>query len=635
MVKALPPSKPDMPEPPPGMALHVAPIGHSLWLEDFEYYDQLGRDPLQQAKLWLLSDPEERVAKLDEVLEQYPKQRHRQAMLCEAALRGDEALVQRLVDAGVKVHPDIPAPASSEEEQRRDEETREAGNIPDREDTSVLPVHSAALRGHLGCLKILLEQGKADVDIRDDTGRTLLMLGAKHPHIVRYLLDRGADPTARAWTDEASKAALTDFAGCDALESAAAWANVESLKMLLEHPIYGSPRSRKSRAGAERGVWVTPLAIQAAADSRTGFEALSLLLERGGYPLEAAGGKTKGELLSDEQRAAIEKAIPGAVADGALASAKLLLSYIYPTDLDGNIIPVDLPESLHKPLVWGAYTAINNNDVDKLEFLRGFGVTEHESMSLDTLPAGQQFNVQHMLEKAAEHGAVDSARLMLEKYGADPNKHRVPIGTKPLYAAAGHDKVDMVRLLVEQYGADIHLGSGRYAAGPVALWVAVMLKAFDSVEQLLRYGGPVDYVDEAIQSISEPMTVVLRADYKYRTVRLETKETARAYLEYCKGDWQSLNPGYVYLELGPEDRELIANLQPRRPAEALREVGDDARDWDKEERAKRPEGQEKEMWKIAPPLPTFSEREEGLSKDDDLIPRWRPFAVPARKDDSE
>lgn len=46
MVKVLPPHKPTMPVCAPGMVIHVAPSGHRLWLDAYEYYDHLGRDPL-------------------------------------------------------------------------------------------------------------------------------------------------------------------------------------------------------------------------------------------------------------------------------------------------------------------------------------------------------------------------------------------------------------------------------------------------------------------------------------------------------------------------------------------------------------------------------------------------------------
>ncbi|KAH7308569.1 ankyrin repeat-containing domain protein [Stachybotrys elegans] len=637
MVQVLPPPKPDIPEAPPGQALSVFPAGHCLWLEDYEYYDQLGRDPLQQAKIWLIDDAKERTASLEALLQRYPKQMHRNTMLYEAAKRGDAALVRRLVAAGVKVHPDIPAEELSEEDLERDEEAKENGSMPDREDPSVVPIHAAALHGHLEALSILLEEGKTDVDVLDTSGRTPLILGTKHPNIVRYLLDRGADPLART-SGLDPDLDLGDFATADALETAAAWGNVECLRLLLEHPLHGSTTGEKSRAGTEPGVRVTPLALKAAAEGEGGFEALKFLLERGGYPMEAREGKSMGELLSEDQRQAIVDATPGAAADGSFESLKLLLSYQYPADAEGNVLPFEVPEQLYKPLVYGAYAGMKHNDPKRFEFIYNLGIKEHETMSLDSLPDGQRFNIQHLLDVAAEAGSIECARLMIDKYGANPNGHRMPPGIKPLFAAAGNDRPDMVRLLLEDYAADVQLASGRYATGPTALWIAISLKSLASVEHLLRHGGPVNSVDEAIRNISSPMSVVLRVNMTktYETsVHLETRETAEEYLAKCKERWQNLNPAFVCLELGPEDREWIARLQARKSPEELRETGANARELCKEMGAKYKDLEGGDPRLYTPPIPTYTWRQEILNKDDDLIPEFQPYLVSANNDDSD
>jgi ankyrin repeat protein len=106
---------------------------------------------------------------------------------------------------------------------------------------------------------------------------------------------------------------------------------------------------------------------------------------------------------------------------------------------------------------------------------------------------------------------------------------------KPLYNAAGNEKPDMVQFLLER-GADIHLGSGRFATGPTALWTAISLKSLDSIRILLQHGGPVYHVEEEIRSISGLMTVVLQAKTEgyVTSVRLETEESAKEYLRSHK-----------------------------------------------------------------------------------------------------
>lgn len=277
------------------------------------------------------------------------------------------------------------------------------------------------------------------------------------------------------------------------------------------------------------------------------------------------------------------------------------------------------------------------NRLDKFEFINSFGITEHETMSLDQLPAGQKLNIQHLLDKAVGGGSIECARFIIEKYGADPNKHRNPPGVKPLYAAAGNNKHEMVRLLVESYGADIHLGSGRYATGPTALWNAIMLKASECVEYLLLQGGPVDHVDEEIRSISGPMIVILRADSSADkvSVRLETQENAKEFLARHKGDWQNLNPPFVQLQLGPDDKGWINSLQARRSDNELRESGDDAREFNREERVSKKDLSERDPRNLMVWLPTIGDRQNELKKDDDLLPEFRPFLVSAREVDSD
>jgi hypothetical protein len=89
MVKVLPPPKPEIPEAPPGQTWNISPAGHYLWLEDPEYYDQMGRDPLQQATIWTIINSDQRAEKLREVVKEYPKQKHRRDMLFQAVRRGE------------------------------------------------------------------------------------------------------------------------------------------------------------------------------------------------------------------------------------------------------------------------------------------------------------------------------------------------------------------------------------------------------------------------------------------------------------------------------------------------------------------------------------------------------------------
>jgi ankyrin repeat protein len=662
MVNILPPLEPDMPEPAPGMALSVAPSPHYLWLEDYEYYDQLGRDPLQVKKIWRISDPEERVGKLEEILEKFPKQKHKRQMLFQAAKRGDEKVVRCILATGIRPNPDIPD-ASEEDrsgsenvsnkdidsEKVVDNDQKENGNnnddkaggkehvtnddeetfsIPDEDDPSVAPLHMATVAGHLAIVKIFIEEAKLDIETRDEFGRTPLLAaaGPSKLEVLRYLLGQGADPTARTNTTGIAKEYLGEFAGADALEFAAVHGELEVLQLLLEHPFYGATRKRKFLEDAQPGVWVTPLAIKSAAGANV--EALKLLLERGGYPMEEKDGKTKAELLSLREKQAIAEATPVALESGDLESIKLLLSYQYPIDKDGKLLPFNVPEYLHKPFTWGTYHAVVSNRPDKFEYIKSFGIREHDTMCLDDLPEGQTINIQNLLEDAAEAGSVDCVKLLIDKYGADPNAHRKPPGHKPLYMAAANGKTEMVKLLLEDYGVDIHLGSGRYATGPTALWIAITLKGYGCIEQLLRRGGPIDEIDDEIFDAQEPIDAILRAsepDGKPE-VHLMTTKRAEEYVRSACDNWRNPNQSYVRLQIAANDKEWMSSLKPRRADELLRETGARARKLGPDDNNMK-DGDGDDVRRLMVSFPTVLDRMEELDKIDDLIPKWRPAYV--------
>lgn len=501
-------------------------------------------------------------------------------------------------------------------------------DIFDRTKTDIAPLHAEANNGRLECVKIMVESGGVSVDGRDKFGRTPLLASAHgcKAEIVRYLLGQGADPTARLNAElEITKEFFGEYAGADALELAVTHGSIEAIRMILEHPLYGSTRKRKNREGENPSVWVTPLAIKGAAGAN--FEALKLLLERGAYPLEDQDGKTKAELLDEEQRQAIIDATQAAAETGDLESPILLLSYQYHIDGNGNILPFELPDSLHKVLTYGTYNAIVKNYIEKFEFLRTFGVKEHDTMSLDELPEGQLVNVQNLLEKGAQAGAVDGVRHVIDNYGADPNAHRIPIGVKPLYLAAANNKIEVVK---------IHVGNGRYASGPTALWIAISLKSLDSIALLLLHGGPVDYIDEEILNLKEPTTAILQAIFgklpERPTVRFELESNAQQYIERATIDFMNMNPPYVRLEIGPEDKEWIAKLQLRKSNNELKETEKNARELNREEGTKFKDREESDARRLMVSYPTINDREAALRNDDDLIPKFEPAFGPAEQD---
>ncbi|MCJ1318336.1 hypothetical protein MMC15_003664 [Xylographa vitiligo] len=593
MVKVLLPHKPEVAIAGPGMRVSVMPSPHVLFLDDYEYCNALGRDPLQQNSIWSISDPTEQVAKLKEVLQEYQKQKHRRQLLFKAASRGDEAIVRFLVGTGLKVHPDI---QEGQNEEREGEKSEDEEGIPDKDDPWVVPIHVAATRGKLGCLKFLLEN--IDVDIRDDLGRIPLIAAAQggDTDTIKYLLGQGADPTARSDSNsELPKEYMGEHAGADALEIVAAQRKIEADEKT-------SNRRRAGRLG-------DTARNQVVAGGE--FETLKLLLEREAYPMEEKDGKTKGELLNESEKQTIIDDTPTAAERGDLESLKLLLSYQYATEKDGRLLPFEVPEIFHKQFIYDAYHAMIHNKPGKFDFIKSFGMKEHDSMSLNELPEGQLINIQHLLEEAVANGSIDCVKLMIEKYGANPHQHRVFSGIRPLFVAAFHNKPDRVRYLLEDHKVDIQLGSGRFATGPTALWIAIHLK----IARLCGDPSP--------------------ARGERNSVRLETEENAQEHIDNLRKDFQNINPPYVRLEIGADDREWIRNLQPRRPDEQLREEGEGAKELNENEKVKNRDLDDTDPRRTLAEYPTNTAREEELNHDDDVLPEWKPDFVPARQDDDD
>lgn len=140
-----------------------------------------------------------------------------------------------------------------------------------------------------------------------------------------------------------------------------------------------------------------------------------------------------------------------------------------------------------------------------------------------------------------------------------------------------------------------------------------------------------DYIDEEIRTISGPMTVILKSDSKgyENSVRLETEKTAEEYLNRYKRDWTNQNPPFIQLEIGLKDKEWIGKLQTRRPLEELRETGENARELNKEEGVRNKELGERDIHALLVSIPTNKLREIPLRRDNNLLPEFNPFLIPA------
>jgi ankyrin repeat protein len=600
MPEILLPYQVEPPEYVPGMTIAVAGLvgKHSFWMDDYEYFDQLGRDPLQMRRIWGISDPGLRAEAVKAVLKDYPKMMHRREMLFQATVRVDEAIVRALVEAGVRVHPDFEKAKADEGNGPGDD----GDELPDKENAANVPLHVAAAHGHVGCLKIFIESG-VDVDARDEIGRTPFTAAATENQVkaMEYLLKQGADPASRSDNTPFARKMRSTFAGSNALEMTANHANVEMLTKILNAP----------------GVEVTPLAINSAAVGK--YEGLKLLLERAGlYPFDDMTGKQM-DSLPEKWKQAILDFTTLAFQRSDLPSITLLLSYQYPTNANSEVIFSPVPQDLHISITYGAYNAVQLDYPDKLEWLYNLGVKEHDSMSLDPVPEGQHLNIQHLLDDAAKNGSLKCAKLLIEKYDASPHKYRHPPCIYPLYMAACNDKTEMMRFLLEEHSVDIHAGNGRYAAGPTALWAAITHKSLEGIKLLLHHGGPVNTIDKELRTIFSPLNAILIAEPNGK-VNFQTEANAKSYIETCKQDLAKPNSPYVRIKLTPEDKDWLEKLQIRKSDEELREHGEGARELNEVEK-----GEEPSDWKMKLAEWPITGRMDELDKCcEDVIPPFIP-----------
>lgn len=351
-----------------------------------------------------------------------------QADLADAASRGDNAQVERLLKRGADVNAQLGDGATAlhwaayRGDAKLARQLLQAGARPGvANHNGATPLWLAAMRGDAAVIKALLEGG-ADANEQLPLGRRPLMLAARSGNVdaVAALLARGAEVNA----SETER-------GTTALMQAADQGHAEVLKLLLRH---GASVAAMSKPVMRDG---RSAALGNANDPRRAVrqQAIAVLCEAEKPDLQQIRaqrvllmGASQKDLPDSELCKGIRRSGLGFVTiDGAGGNAGAGVGGEVEVDADGN--PV-LDENGEPATGSGARRRAPQREPD------GGGLTA--------------------LVYAARAGSIEAARVLLEG-GADVNQ-TTRYGWSPLLAATQNQNYQLAKFLIE-HGANVNLAN--------------------------------------------------------------------------------------------------------------------------------------------------------------------------------
>lgn len=468
-------------------------------------------------------------------------------MIFDFAVKGKAELISALLDEGVHPQPK-----------------------PEIDDETLVPLHAAAFNDNLACVEILVEKGHVPVDVKDDLGGTPLMraAGGGNLEVVKWLLEKGADPLTvqgRGIGEDLPRGGATalDFA-CGNQKG-----DLEVVKLFLEHPVFGPVEKKMATGDEKEKLYVTRNGLDAAAISGTA-EILNYLLEKAGFPVEDtnAEGKWKGDVLSGDQKAIIHDLLLNSSTKPQLGTFKVLLTYFAKTDQDGKLEDFDITPELQNHFTNALFNPTAKNNVESFEVLwntlfhpsnptRSAGIHAADPGLFNDLLAKTQPTPQN------PQGAWEMSKLLITKYGANPDHVAAPTATTLLYVLAANNHVERVKWLLENCNMDLGIGNGKFANGATALYIPVWNGYPDIVRLLLKYGGPVEELPDLKDLVGEgefKLTVV--TEKKYRA-------PVRVFLGVKEEMGKTEDSRKVVLDCGDDDREWLGKLQLRRSDDEL------------------------------------------------------------------
>lgn len=557
------------------------------WYED-------GGDPLKRAQIFELPPGDERTQRMRKIVEDFPS--WGQKVYGSVAEAGRPDLIYLLLELGasaVTPKEDIRSESTSDDdeilsecdeessdEDTNDEESSDGGttNEPPRMRVSPKvyipppeiyypPLHTAVVHEQLECVQVLVDHANVSIDAYNKPGETALMLAATcgYSEIFSWLLSRGASISIKPRIDCTP----------DILSRATSGGNIDIVKTIIGH--------EKAKSA---GLYFTIKSLNSAARGGN-VEILDLVLSSDCLPAPT-GDLTD---LTGDQKEGLLDAIESAVGSGSRSCLEKLLPYATSQRADGSYNYFQgnnyFENKVSTAMEHGIIEEVDDPDLFQIAWntmicaphLDAQDPTSLSPRELDDDATEKRELLHACLILAVQHGRVETVKRICERYDVDVNclaefKYSTPLGG----AVENHsrdypqERLAIAEYLLENTDVDIHVGQSYVANGESCLAAALSAKYTEMVRLLLRYGGPVESIDEdvyryakAIEDGSKALVAFVVNNHSRRSpVRVMTPKAAEILnardneMEVTMLEWEK-----------DELIEMLENLQIRKTAEQL------------------------------------------------------------------
>ena len=439
---------------------------HSNFISDPKWYDALGDDMITHRRVWAVPTESAQIDQFRQLLYEFPD--HGNDMMFAAAMKGKQHVIRFLLDQGI-------SGTSSDEAQ---------------------PLHAAAYHGQIDCVRMLIEDGHVDPNVRGFDDGTALMRACRGQRmdVLKYLLSLPAiDITARQ---------IPDGTGTSALDFAAGSGCLECVDALLNHA---------ETHETDQTAMISTLTIEAAASSNK-VDLLRLLLVESGCPVPDSETSTFPNnicSLTSSRLDGIEASFVRAVEHSATTTASFLYIYLSSLSADGGPNYPSLDEPTYREMQTSlTLLPVENDPESTTQAIALFDILYKMLCSPDS-----QFTTELTLQNrptvlndaffiAAQFNNLPFLKHILSLFpGVNPNHLSTtvkPQCSTALYTSAGSAHNDVVTWLFNTFPAVLnpHIAAGKFANGPTASWITVWNGHVDTARLLLRLGGgPVDSID--------------------------------------------------------------------------------------------------------------------------------------------